>query len=282
MWEMKSVNQNINQQTFDTLKERAKRIRLSILDMITKSKSSHIGSAFSIVEILTALYHYCIDVDLIKEHKKERDYFILSKGHAASALYATLASVGVLDKHLLKQYGKDGTMLAGHPIQNQALGIEASTGSLGHGLPLAVGLALACKNDGIKNRIYVLLGDGECQEGSVWEAVNLASKLQLHNLTIIVDNNELQGLNRTTDVVTGNLVAKFKAFGSHTFEINGHDFAQLTQALDVVGKNGFPDVIIANTLKGFGVSFMQDVFEWHYKSPNEQEYEIAANEIVGL
>lgn len=287
--------------------QKAKQIRLTILEMINAAKCSHIGSAFSIVDILTVLFHKFINTDLIKQKSKNRDYFILSKGHACAALYATLSSVGLIDPDELKSYYQDGSKLAGHPIKDSFPGIEASTGSLGHGLSLAVGLAIACKNDQMAchpavsaiaesegrelvsgsmdyfplvNKIYVLLGDGECQEGSVWEAILMAVRFKLDNLVLIIDNNNLQALDRTSDVAIGSLHEKFTGFGCNCMCVDGHNFGQLIEALQNTGRWPGPDVIIANTIKGMGVSFMQDKLEWHYKSPNVQEYEMAKKEIL--
>lgn len=258
----------------------AKQIRLTILEMVNAAKCSHIGSAFSIVDIMTVLFHKFINTELIKQKSKNRDYFILSKGHACAALYATLLSVWLIHPDELKNYYKDGSKLAGHPIKDSFPGIEASTGSLGHGLSMAVGLAIACKNDQIKNKIYVLLGDGECQEGSVWEAVMMAVRFKLDNLVLIIDNNNLQALDRTSDVAFGSWHEKFTGFGCNCMTVDGHNFDQLIGVLQKTGNAHAPDVIIANTIKGKGVSFMQDKLEWHYKSPNVQEYEMAKKEIL--
>lgn len=248
--------------------------------MIYAANSSHIGSAFSIVEIMTVLFHKFINVDLIKQKSRSRNYFILSKGHAAAALYATLSSVGLIDSEQLKTYYKDASILAGHPIKDSFPGVEASTGSLGHGLSLAVGIALACKNDGLKNKIYVLLGDGECQEGAVWEGVMMAVRFKLNNLIIIIDNNNLQALDRTSDVVLGSWVDKFNGFGCNCICVDGHNFKNLINAFDNIGQLDCPTVVIADTIKGKGVSFMQDRLEWHYKSPKNQEYQMAKKELL--
>lgn len=271
--------QNLNDQN-QFLRKKACEIRLSILDMIFAAQSSHIGSAFSIIEIMTLLYHEIIDTNLIKNKAQNRDFFILSKGHAASALYATLANVGIINSDELKTFYKDGGKLAGHPTKDCGIGVEASTGSLGHGLSMAVGIALACKYDGLQNKVYVILGDGECQEGSVWEAVILAVKLNLDNLVIIVDHNKLQGFSPTEHNVGSTLKQKFEGFGCNCFVVDGHDFVELRIALEYSGKVGLPDVIIANTIKGKGVSFMQDKLEWHYKSVNQELYELAKNELL--
>ena len=262
------------------LENKAIEIRLSILDMVTAAKSSHIGSALSVVDILTVLFHHFIDVNLIKKNSNKRDYFILSKGHSVAVLYATLVSVGLISKDVLSDYYKDGSLLAGHPIKNSFPGIEASTGSLGHGLPLCVGLAIASKKDGLKNKIYALLGDGECQEGSVWEAILMAVRFRLNNLVIIVDRNKLQGLDKTENIVFGTWQEKFKAFGCNTFVVNGHDYLELINVFNAAGSTEFPTVIIANTIKGKGISFMENKLEWHYKSPNKEEYELAKKEIL--
>ncbi len=263
-----------------SLQDQAKQIRLTILEMVNAAKCSHIGSAFSTVDIMTVLFHKFINTELIKQKSKNRDYFILSKGHACAALYATLSSIGLITPDELKNYYQDGSKLAGHPIKDSFPGIEVSTGSLGHGLSLAVGLAIACKNDQIKNKIYVLLGDGECQEGSVWEAVMMAVRFKLDNLVLIIDNNNLQALDRTSDIVFGSWREKFTGFGCNSMCVDGHNFDQLTEVLQKIGNAHVPDVIIANTIKGKGVSFMQDSLSWHYKSTNVQEYEMAKKEIL--
>ena len=270
----------LKKERINFLKERAKLIRLSILDMIMSSNSSHIGSAFSIIDILTTLFSEFINLDLIKEKSKKRDFFILSKGHSVVALYSILAHVGLISFENLKSYYKDGTLLAGHPIRNSFPGIEASTGSLGHGLPIAVGLALASKKDRLRNKIYVLLGDGECQEGSVWEAIQLAVRLKLNNLIIIVDYNKLQGFDRTENITRVCWKEKFEAFGCNSCVIDGHNFLELIKTFNDVKQSDYPKVIIANTIKGKGISFMEDKLEWHYKSPNSAEYDIAKKEIL--
>ncbi|KKQ33182.1 MAG: transketolase [candidate division TM6 bacterium GW2011_GWF2_37_49] len=260
--------------------KKAQEVRLSILDMVTNAKSSHIGSAFSIVEILTIIYNEFMSTNLIKNKAKNRDYFILSKGHAASAFYATLASVGIVSSDLLSTFYQDGSVLAGHPTKDCVAGVEASTGSLGHGLSMAVGIAFACKQDGLSSKAYVLLGDGECQEGSVWEAVMLAVRLKLNNLIIIIDSNKLQGFDRTEDLLPSSLKNMFEGFGCNCLSVDGHDFIELRTAIGFCGQTHGPDVIIANTIKGNGVSFMQDKLEWHYKSLSPEQYILAKNEIL--
>jgi transketolase len=223
------------------------------------------------------LYHNVLDTEKIKNGDKTRDYFILSKGHAVSALYATLMSVGLISKDLISHYNKIGTGLCGHPVKDSYPGIEVSSGSLGQGLPMAVGLALAFKNDNKQNKVYALVGDGECQEGSIWEAVTFAARYKLNNLTIIIDYNNLQGIDRSSDIMPGNLNEKFQAFGCQTITINGHDHEQINNALLTI--QTAPLVIIANTTKGKGISFMEDKLEWHYKSPNQEQFNHALKEL---
>lgn len=231
--------------------------------MLTSVQSSHIGCSFSIVDILTVLYHCFLDIELIKQQDPNRDYFILSKGHAASALYAVLSSVGLIEPSKLKHYHTG--FLLGHPSRTPEVGIEASTGSLGHGLPMGVGIALAAKHDNIPSHVYVIVGDGECQEGSTWEALTMAARYALNNLIVIVDRNNLQGLGNTDTIATGSLEQKFIAFGCTTYTVDGHDYQALIQT---IGKctTPQPHVIIANTIKGKGVSFIENKLEWHYRS----------------
>ena len=257
-------------------------IRIKILDMLTSANSSHLGPCFSIVDIITVLYHHVFDIKKIASQDRSRDFFILSKGHAAAALYAVLHSVDLIPDVACDNYACDGSTLAGHPIKGAYPGIEASTGSLGHGLSLGVGLALAHRHDGLSNRVYVLMGDGECQEGSVWEALMMASRFALNNLTIIIDYNKLQGYDRTDDIVRGSFEKRFQAFGAHVMTIDGHDFTSICDAFSGVGKTQGPDVIIANTIKGKGISCIEDKLEWHYKSFKNDEYLAARKALNAL
>ena len=261
----------------EELSKIARHIRMLTLTMLTTAKASHLGSAFSIIDILTVLYHNVLDTEKIKHSTQLRDYFILSKGHAVSALYATLMSVNIISEDLVPFYNKIGTGLCGCPIKDSYPGIEASTGSLGHGLPMAVGLALALKHDEKPNKVYVLVGDGECQEGAIWEAIMVASRYKLNNLIIIVDYNNLQAIDRSNDIMPGTLDEKFRAFGCATITIDGHDYAQIHCALTM--PKTAPLVIIANTIKGKGISFAEDKLEWHYKSPNQEEFLQAQKEL---
>lgn len=268
-----------DQQLLDTLYHKAQHSRDLIVQALTKIKSSHLGCSFSIIDILTVLYHSILDTEKIKTKNPERDYFILSKGHAASALYATLATAGLFDEALLENYHHNGVPFAGHPMKDTLPGIEASTGSLGHGLSMGVGIALAAKNDNRPCKIYVLVGDGECQEGSIWEALTMAGRLKLNNLTVIVDYNNLQGLDKTDDIMPGSLADKFKAFCCTVTEINGHHFPAIIEALQQNNNTQQPHVIIAKTTKGKGVSFIENKLEWHYKSLNQDQYANARKEL---
>lgn len=244
----------------------------------TKTRNSHVGCSLSIIDLLTVLYSNFLNLEKIKTRQPDRDFFILSKGHAASALYSTLAVHGLIDEKLFDNYHINGGPLSGHPMKDTLCGIEASTGSLGHGLSMGVGIALASQHDGFKNNIYVLVGDGECQEGSIWEAVAMAARLKLSNLTIIVDYNNLQGLDATDDIMPGSLAEKFKAFCCEVSEINGHNHQEIITTLNK--PITMPHLIIAHTTKGKGISFIENKLEWHYRSFNAEQYNQATEELT--
>jgi len=269
----------ITPQYLSNLYEISRSCRLNIVGMLTAAHSSHLGCSFSIIDILVVLYHHFLDIDLIRKQSPDRDYFIVSKGHAAAGLYAALASVGLIPLEDCKSYHLDGSLLAGHPMRNAYPGIEASTGSLGHGLSMGVGLALAAKNDNKNNKIYVLVGDGECQEGSMWEAIWMAARFKLNNLTIIVDYNNLQGLDRSDDLTPGTLEEKFKSFHCNVLKTDGHDHELLIKTLASCGQTENPDVIIAKTIKGKGISWIEDKLEWHYKSLKGDQYKNAKQDL---
>lgn len=254
-------------------------IRRSVVHMAHYSKSSHVGSALSMVEILYVLYFKILRVDPRAPLAPDRDRFLLSKAHGSSALYAILAQRGFFSAALLDKYAVDNGALPGHLDKAVVPGVEMSGGSLGHGLPIGVGMALAnarAKNPG---RVFVVLGDGECNEGSVWEAIMLAATLRLTNLTAIVDFNRLQGFGRTHEVIDQrNLAERWKAFGWQVHEVDGHNPAELMHAFQA--EQGAPKVVIAHTVKGKGVSFMEDRLEWHYKSPNDDQYAQAMKELA--
>ena len=246
-----------------------KNIRTNILKLTFDAKSSHIGSSLSVVEILYALYFNIL---------KKNDRFILSKGHAALALYCTLFEKGFISLKTLRSYGKDNTVLMGH-ASHKVNGVEFSTGSLGHGLPIAVGKSLKFKINNEKNKVFVILSDGELNEGTTWESIMFASHHRLNNLNIIIDNNKIQSMDFAKKVINLNpLKKKFLSFGCKVFDINGHNIYEITKALKAQSKNK-PKVIIANTIKGKDISFMENNNLWHYKSPNSNQLELALKEI---
>lgn len=262
-------------------KKIAKEIRKKVLKMKFSSQSSHIGSAFSCVDILAVLYFKILNIDPKNPKTENRDRFILSKGHAASALYATLAQRRFFSKNILKNYCQNGKKLAGHTIKDCVPGVEVSTGSLGHGLPMGIGLALAGKK---KYRVFVLMSDGECDEGSNWEAALFASHHKLDNLTAIIDYNKFQALGKTNDILNLEpLKQKWTSFGWHAKEINGHNYSEIEKSLkDVPFQKNKPSVIICHTIKGKGISFMQNKLEWHYKSLSKEEFKLALRELDKL
>ena len=252
-----------------------KELRKDIFRMMHYSLSSHIGGCLSCIDILYTLYFKIMDCKKIMAKSPDRDIFILSKGHNSVALYATLSRAGFFPKEYLDKYYINDGLLPGHLDMTLVKGIECSSGSLGHGASIALGMAIAkerCKNEG---HVYVLLGDGECNEGSVWEAIMLAATLKQKNYTLIIDFNHLQGMGR--DVIHQfNIGERFTAFGFNVREVNGNDIGQLTLALS--DRNG-PSAVIAHTIKGFGVSFTEDSLEWHYKSPNTEQLKTALKEL---
>ena len=261
------------------LEEITREVRKNLVRM--HQTGSHFGSAMSIVDILAVLYFRVMNID--SPDDPARDRFILSKGHAASAWYATLAEKGFLDKALLKKYLTTGGQLYGPPVRGGVPGIEASTGSLGHGLPIGVGMLLGARNDGEDWRVYVLMGDGEVQEGSVWEAAMTASRLKLDNLVAIIDANNLQGFDRVENIQPiGTFKPKFQAFGWAVREVDGHDYGGLEAALrEAPYEAGKPSLVIAHTVKGKGISEMEDRFECHYLSVERGKVEAYICELDG-
>ena len=256
----------------------SKKIRKSVVKMAHCSCASHTGSALSIVDILTVLYFKVLNIDPNNVEDMKRDRFILSKGHSSAALYATLAERGFFDRKYLDKYYCDGGILPGHVDMTTIPGLEASAGSLGHGLSIGTGIALAMRKDKMENHIYVLIGDGELNEGSVWEAIMFIPHIGLRNLTLIVDYNKLQGYGRSDNVLKLTpFREKFMSFGWSVLEVDGHDFLALEKAM--FQKTEYPKVIIADTVKGKGVGFMEDNFLWHYKSPDDEELKIALKEL---
>lgn len=261
------------------LKKLALDIRRDCLYIQKLVGSGHLGGSFSIVELLTYMYFEKMHIDPSNPQKEDRDIFILSKGHASLVLYSTLARRGFFPADELKTYRKLGTRLQGHSHIDSAPGVECSSGSLGQGLSFGLGLALGNKRLNKKSNVYVIVGDGELEEGQNWEAIMLQEKLKLDNFIIIVDQNRLQ-LDDFTQNITGanNLNKKFEAFEFNTIEIDGHDFLDIERGFDSLRKCE-ANIIIADTVKGKGISFMENSIEWHGKKINEEEYERAILEL---
>lgn len=259
----------------------SKEVRKDILNMTYAmgSTGAHLGGSLSAVEILVALYNHGITYDKNNPNFEERDRVILSKGHAAMAFYAVLAEVGIIDKEELLTFKKDGSKLGGHPSLNGTIGVEYASGSLGQGLSLGVGACLALKRKGNnKSKVYVILGDGECDEGSIWEAVASAANFKLNNLVAIIDSNAIQYDGYTKDVMNmDSMEEKWESFGWSVISIDGHDVNQLIDAYKI--ETAKPKVIIAHTIKGKGVSFMENNCKYHNASLNNEAYEQAMQEV---
>jgi transketolase len=260
--------------------ETSKEIRKKIIKMKYESQEGHLGSALSCVDILNVLYFKAMSIDPKHPLNESRDRFILSKGHAASALYAVLAQKGFFEEKLLDTYCKNGSKLAGHCIKGSLPGVEVSSGALGHGLPMGEGIALAGKNDDKNYRVFVLMSDGECDEGTTWEAALFASHHKLDNLAVIIDYNKWQAFGRTNEVLNLEpLAEKWQAFGWSVKEIDGHNFAEIESALSAVPlEKGKPSVIIANTIKCKGIPALEDKLESHYKHLTKEDYEKSIRE----
>lgn len=264
------------------LKQTGNQIRIRSVRMVHRSQLGHVGGDFSAADILVALYKAILRVDPKNPLDPQRDRFVMSKGHCSAALYATLAEAGFLDVTELDTYMAPLSRLNGHPDRNSVPGVEANTGPLGHGLPIAVGCALAAKMDNASWRTFVLTGDGELQEGSNWEAAMAAAHYKLDNLTLIVDRNLIQQGDFTENTIAMEPLAdRWRAFGWEVKEINGHDYAELISTLSSVPfQAGKPSCVIAHTEKGHGVSFMTDRPEWHHKVPSNRDLEAAIEELT--
>ncbi len=263
------------------LRRIAARLRAEVVAMSHRAGTPHLASALSCIDILTAAYWHVLRLDPAQPDAPNRDRFILSKGHAATALYATLAARGFFPQSTLDSYHTDGGALAEHPGPRCAPGIEAATGSLGHGLSIGVGEALAGRIGGYDYRVYALLSDGECNEGAVWEAALFAAAQHLDRLCIVVDYNKWQATARSNETMSLEpLGEKWAAFGWDAHEIDGHDLEALCEHMDrVPSASGKPTAIIAHTIKGRGISFMQDDNNWHYRIPNAEELALAKAEL---
>ena len=262
-------------------KDIANNIRVSIIKSVSSAKSGHPGGSLSIADIMTVLYFEKMNIDPTNPNFEDRDRFVLSKGHAAPALYATLAERGYYSKDELLTLRKFGSKLQGHPDMKKVPGVDMSTGSLGQGLSAANGMALAAKLDNKDYKIYVVMGDGEIQEGQIWEAAMTASHYKLDNVIAFVDWNGLQIDGSNDDVMTVKPIdEKFKAFGWNVIVIDGHNYDEISDAIDKAKqKNGKPNVIIAKTVKGKGVSFMENNISWHGTAPNAEQTEKALSEL---
>lgn len=260
--------------------EFAKQLRELSVGMVYRAHASHIGGAMSMADVIAVLYNDILTYDASRPDLPGRDRFLLSKGHACVSLYAALALKGFFPKEQLQTYGQNGSTLLCH-ISHHVPGVEMSAGSLGHGLPVAAGIALAAQRTHQTYRTYVVLGDGEMDEGSNWEALMFAAHHRLSNLCAIIDYNKIQSFGNTNDVIRLEPLAdKIKAFNCAVVDIDGHDHAQIHRAFEQFdAEHDRPTVIIANTIKGKGVSFMENNIAWHYKSPNDEQYKTAIEEI---
>lgn len=258
----------------------ARAVRADVVTMSSIAGVAHVASALSCVDILVTLYCGVARVDPKTIGDPRRDRILLSKGHAGAALYACLAAAGFIDKSALAGYCADGSPLGEHPSRDAVPGVEISSGSLGHGLGIGTGLALAARLQGHPSRVFVVMSDGECNEGSVWEAAMWAPRRSLDNLVAIVDFNKLQATGRSLEITQlAPLADKWRAFGWDVVEIDGHDLAQLVPALSSSGGSA-PRAVIAHTVKGKGVSFMEDDLEWHYRPPSAADLRRALDELA--
>lgn len=263
------------------LESSAATMRKTILTMIHAAQSGHPGGSLSATDLMTALYFYEMKIDPKNPKWDGRDRFVLSKGHVCPALYSALILKGYMDKSEIMNLRKYGSKLQGHPDMNKTPGVEISSGSLGQGVSAAVGMALGLQREGKDNRVFTMLGDGECAEGQVWESVQVASKYKLDNLTILVDRNGLQNDGFTADIMPlGDLAKKFEAFGCHVVEICGNTMKEIVGALDEIRDiKGKPKCIVAGCVKGKGVSFMENVAVWHGIAPDDDQFKQAMLEI---
>jgi transketolase len=265
------------------LKNKAAELRGEVIAMSHSAGSAHLASCLSCIDVLTAAYWHVLNIDPANPNNENRDRFILSKGHAAMALYATLAYRGFFSRDLLATYTQDGGKLAEHPPANLLPGIEAATGSLGHGLPIANGHALSARIKGmpVSYRVFALMSDGECNEGSVWEAAMFAAAQNLSNLCVIIDYNKWQATARSNETLQlSPLCDKWESFGWDAHEIDGHDIGALANAMaSVPNRSSKPVAFIAHTVKGKGVSFMEDDNNWHYRAPTAEEVALARKEL---
>ncbi len=264
------------------IKNFSKKLKRNILEMAYNAgaSSSHFGGALSILDITSVLFSHFLKIDQNNPQWEDRDRFILSKGHACLAYYSALSEINFIDKENLKTFEKDNSDLLGHPVINRKLGIEFSNGSLGMGLSIGIGVALAAKKKKKDYKTYVIMGDGECNEGSVWEASMAAPNFDLNNLTVIIDNNNFQQTGKNTEIMdVKDLKEKWQSFGWYVDEIDGHDISKLYDYFNQVKKINKPKVVIAKTIKGKGFSFSEGNNEWHHAILTKKFYEQALNEL---
>ncbi|MDP2684402.1 MAG: methyltransferase domain-containing protein [bacterium] len=281
MKENRVQNESENKKVCDDLEVKAKELRRLIIDVSYKAGAHHIGSCLSCVDIVTALYFYKMNINPMSPLDPNRDWFILSKGHAAQVQYVALAKRGFFPENTLNSFLRDGSKLGTHPDKGCVPGVEVSTGSLGNGFSIGAGVALSAKKDKKDNKVYVVLGDGECNEGMVWETIMFASHQKLDNLVAIIDYNKLQGFGSTEEVMDlGSIAEKFSAFGWNAIEIDGHNMVEIVSALDsITFDSGRPTVIVANTIKGKGIFDLEGKLESHYVTLDEDSYNKAISEI---
>lgn len=262
------------------LKRKAVEIRMDLLTMIYTARTGHTGGSLSNTDILTVLYYKIMNIDPNNPNWDERDRYVQSKGHSVESLWAILADKGFFPKEELKTFSQFGSRLIGHP-NNKVPGVEMNTGALGHGLPISVGMALAAKMDGKSYKVYTLMGDGELAEGSVWEGAMAAAQYKLDNLIAIIDRNKLQITGSTEDVMALEpLPDKWRSFGWEVIEVDGHDIEQLVEVFShTPSVEGKPTMVIANTVKGKGISFAENVGAWHHHVPTKEEYDLAMEEL---
>jgi len=261
--------------------ELVKNSKLKCLKLVHEANTSHIGGAFSIADVLAVLYSDVLKYNVADTAWIGRDRLFYSKGHACTILYATLQECGFFSQEILDSFSKDGSYLTSH-INHKVPGIELSTGSLGHAMSVACGVALACKLKKQTWKTYCIVSDGELDEGSNWEAIMFAAHHELSNFTLIIDYNKVQSFGNTKEVMNLDpLKAKFEAFNFNTLEIDGHNHDEILKSLNYNNNSHKPKVIIANTIKGKGVNFMEHQLAWHYKSPNKEQYEEAKKQIKG-
>ncbi len=263
------------------LEQKARKVREDIIEEVYSAKSGHPGGSLSVADILTALYFKVMNIDPKNPNKEDRDRFVLSKGHCSPALYSCLANRGFFPVEDLKTFRNINSYLQGHPDKNKVPGVDMTTGSLGQGLSCANGMAIVGKMNNKDYRVYCVLGDGEIEEGQIWEAAMAANKYKLDNLCVIVDNNNLQIDGTIEEVMSSYPIdEKFRSFGFEVIKIDGHDIEEIIKAFEVA-KNvkGKPTCIIAKTIKGKGISYMENQVGWHGKAPNDEQYEQAIKEM---